>query len=340
MNNKVYYPIPYLDRYSITVKGDIIDNRNNQTIIPEFINNDMMVLLDSGYYSLARLVLYTFVGPLPGEIVFKDNNRKNCVNKNIEYLLNVEYSKDMRSIIINGQLFKLAAHYDSRYYISEYGVVYDMNYGKLKRHGFSTRNYLSIDMAIGDDNKSKRMVHRWTYETWKGNIPHEYEVDHKDGKHWNGHIDNLDAVSPFENIQRSYDVTKVKTRKWTKDQIDIICKSIEENKSISQIRDILGMDPKEHRKLSELVHNIITKGYHRDISCNYDLSKYNAVDTKESCRTLSLDQVRDIVNMHNDGIGNVKIARKYNVPNGTIYNIIKGNSYKDFVAIIKSESNI
>ena len=49
MNNKVYYPIPYLDRYSITVKGDIIDNRNNQTIIPEFINNDMMVLLDSGY---------------------------------------------------------------------------------------------------------------------------------------------------------------------------------------------------------------------------------------------------------------------------------------------------
>ena len=44
--------------------------------------------------------------------------------------------------------------------------------------------------------------------------------------------------------------------------------------------------------------------------------------------------------MHNDGIGNAKIARKYNVPNGTIYNIIKGNSYKDFVAIIKSESNI
>ena len=133
MNNKVYYPIPYLDQYSITVHGDIIDNNNNQSVIPEFINGDMMVLLNSRYYALARLILYTFVGPMPGEIIFKDDNREHCSNKNIEYLLNVTYDKDMRSIIINGQLFKLAAHYDTRYYISEYGVVYDMNYGKLKR---------------------------------------------------------------------------------------------------------------------------------------------------------------------------------------------------------------
>lgn len=337
MNNKVYYPIPYLDRYNITIHGNVIDNRDNQSIIPEFINDDMMVLLDSKYYSLARLVLYTFVGPMPGNIIFKDDDRKHCSTKNIEYQLNVEYSKDMQSIIINDQLFKLAAHYDTRYYISEHGVVYDMNYGKLRRHGFSTRNYLSIDVTIGDDNKSKRMVHRWTYETWKGDIPPGYEVDHKDGKHWNGYIGNLDAVSPFENIQRSYDVTHVKTRKWTKDQIDSICKMIEENKSVSQIREMLNMDPKDHRKLSELIHNIITKGYHRDISCKYDLTQYSAVDTKETCRTLSLDQVRDILNMHDQGIGNAIIAKKYQTANGTIYNIIKGNSYKDYVAIIKSE---
>lgn len=336
-----YYTIPYHSDYGINTNGQVINKQTNEKIQPEIKDGHLFVSVDNELLPVAQIIVSTFIGPLPGKIYFKDDNPLNCRTDNISYLLNIEWENidsPNSDVIINGQRFKLAAHYNSRYYLSEYGILYDRNYG-IRPHSFSKREYWSVVITEGWDNRNKRMISRWTYETWVGEIPYGYEIDHLDGHHWNNHISNFEPVTPEENIRRSYDVTHARKRVWTKDQVRRVCEMMSQDFSISEILTNLNMNKDDYLKMSRLIQDIRSKRYHKEISKDYDIENYHSIseNTNEGNRSLSLTDVKHILELSKSGMSNNDIARELNTTHSVVYGIVSGRSYKTYLKQIESE---
>ena len=337
----VFYTIPYYDNFGINTNGEVIDKQTG-SMVKRFICHDQLCVdLEGEIKQVALLMLSTFVGPLPGTIYFKDDDPMNCRTDNIGLLLNIQWENpDLADsdVIINGQRFKLAAHYDSRYYLSEYGVLFDRNYG-IRPHSFSQREYWSVVITEGWDNRNKRMISRWVYETWIGPIPENHEIDHKDAKHWHNHISNLEAVTSIENMRRSYDEQCVRTRVWSKDQARQVCEMMSKNLSISEMLEKLNLSKDWYSKLSRLTQDIKANRYHREISKDYDLSGYQSVSntSTEGNRSLTLEDVRTVLKLSKQGMSNNEIAKQLNTTHSVVYGIVCGRSYKSYLKKLESE---
>lgn len=331
MKKDIFYTIPFMNNvYAINKQAHIIHKPSCKIVTTYISHKQLMVDLGGEKYYVARLMVNTFIGYHNGDILFKDGDKLNCHSSNLSYKVLNFIKCDSDTLVINGELFKLAYGYNNRYYLNEYGVLYDESYG-FRKHSFSTREYLKFEL-YDDSKKISKMINRWVYETWIGQLRNsDNEVDHIDGNHWNNHYSNLSEVSGFENIQRSYDITKVRTRRWSKSIIESICRLIQDQYTIMDIMSILNIDAKDRRKLSELIHNIVLKKMHRDISDKYDLLSYKPMDTKITQRQLSEDDIKTIIDMHNQGMTDTEISNYLNVCRGSIYNILHGKSYKDIV---------
>lgn len=65
--------------------------------------------------------------------------------------------------------------------------------------------YLYAHLREGGKRTACR-VHRLVVEAWVGPIPEGYEVNHLDGDRANNRVDNLQIVTPSENVTHSYAV--------------------------------------------------------------------------------------------------------------------------------------
>ena len=63
--------------------------------------------------------------------------------------------------------------------------------------------YLYVHLWEGGKRTAHR-VHRLVAEAWIGPIPEGYEVNHRDGDRANNHVDNLEIVTPSQNVRHSY----------------------------------------------------------------------------------------------------------------------------------------
>ena len=74
-----------------------------------------------------------------------------------------------------------------------------MRYRKLALH---KNGYLKID--VWKNNKRKDyQVHRFVFECFRGDIPSDLQVDHRDNDKQNNCIDNLQLLTPAENCQKA-----------------------------------------------------------------------------------------------------------------------------------------
>ena len=85
-----------------------------------------------------------------------------------------------------------------RYLDEDYNVYYwDKNKDKLmpcKLHK-NTKGYVQLRTKVGTSTK----FHRLIWETFVGEIPTGYEIDHIDTNKENNNLDNLRCVTPKEN---------------------------------------------------------------------------------------------------------------------------------------------
>ncbi len=67
----------------------------------------------------------------------------------------------------------------------------------------SRQGYLKV-LLYRDRNRTTRLVHRLVAMAWLGECPDGMQVNHKNGDKADNRIENLEYVSPSENIQHSF----------------------------------------------------------------------------------------------------------------------------------------
>lgn len=147
--------------------------------------------------------------------------------------------------------------------------------------------------------------------------PYGYKVvDHINGDRTDNDVSNLRWISYSDNNKKINEFGYSK-KVYTDDDIHFICKKLEENMSISDIRD-------KYKYPREIIYRIKTGYRHRDISKNYKFS----YDTKPSSPYIE-EEVRSFCIMNRDFFLNAReISELYEYPRDSIYRILMGRSWR------------
>jgi predicted DNA-binding protein YlxM (UPF0122 family) len=106
------------------------------------------------------------------------------------------------------------------YLISNDGIIIStMNLGgsfigkrKIARKGYT--GYVIVFLYVEGKQYSNIMLHRLLWETFVGRIPKGLQINHKDGIKTNNDLNNLEIVTPKENMEHARKLELV----WTKEQ--------------------------------------------------------------------------------------------------------------------------
>lgn len=255
----------------------------------------------------ARLVLNTFVGPLNGKIIFKDNDKSNIELSNLEYKLNV-FKLNEEIIVINGEEFKRINDFDN-YFISQNGVVYSIKLNKLLKVKINKFQYYTIGITNNNGVRKFVMIHRKVYETWVGKIPCGKEINHKNSKPWINSLYNLEIVTPIQNIAYSIKFNN-RYSKWNKKIVESICDMIKDGYHPNEIYKSLNLSDmiqlKDFRVFCNHLKNK-TK-FWVEISSKYDFSNAYKRKTK-----YSNNLIKEVTKMIKDGFKQNEIANRLNI---------------------------
>ena len=99
--------------------------------------------------------------------------------------------------------------YHKDYLASRYGKILSLKWNKKKILKLCLRNgYLYFGLHINNTQKNY-LVHRFVYETFKGKIPSDKQVDHVDNCKENNLLSNLQLLTPSENTRKNHFKKKV-----------------------------------------------------------------------------------------------------------------------------------
>lgn len=191
---------------------------------------------------------------------------------------------------------KLIQGYQDYYIATTEGDIYSSKWKKpikLKpqKASQSAKGYYQVRLFSKQFKKGKlQYIHRIIYETFVGDIPDGYEIDHIDGDTTNNEISNLQIIKPRDNKLKYY---KGKDIHWRQYRDDFI-KTYEELgtlKKVAKHYDI-GMNT---------VHRVIKDTMHK---YNYTTRKFETVSfsgiddeyTREDFRASKYHKKRKIKN--------------------------------------------
>ena len=166
---------------------------------------------------------------------------------------------------------------ETGYLISNYGRVYSIYKRDFKPTNITNNGYETCTIYV--NNKRMRLfIHRMVASTFIYNDDPENktQVDHINGDKLDNFVDNLDWVSPAENIKRGHDNgliskkfcegEKSKNSKYTEKQVRRAFELMEEGWYGHDISDEVGIP---YKYLCEMFSGKVWKSVSKD----YDLSK-------------------------------------------------------------------
>lgn len=166
------------------------------------------------------------------------------------------------------------------YTVSNKGRVYNTRNKKYLRLTPNKKGYIRVSIYLPDGRIKRMSVHVMVAETFIGEkSSSEYQVDHIDGDKANNNVDNLEWVTPSENICRAYNLglkTAVKgsdnpVSTYTEEQIHTACKLAQEGYSIPKISKKVNI-PKSY------LYGILRGDHWHHIVSQYDLSNINKIE--------------------------------------------------------------
>lgn len=102
-----------------------------------------------------------------------------------------------------------------RYEVSDVGGVWDTKRNCLVSQHQTPRGHLKVSVLKPDGKFTSRPVHGIVYLAFKGVIPPEYVIDHRDENKWNNCVSNLDCVTTAENTRRWASKSRRRKKKET-----------------------------------------------------------------------------------------------------------------------------
>lgn len=224
------------------------------------------------------------------------------------------------------------------YYISNKGRVWSINIGKfggLMKQFLNHKGYPHIQAKRNNMGPVDISIHRIEMILFKWIPGYEnLEVNHIDGDKTNNDINNLEWVTPSQNVIHAYQ-TGLKHKligeecpfsKYTEEQIHRLCQGIEKNLSAKECLQLAGL-PVEKKWIVNSVKNGQTWV---DISNQYNITKTPAIklftddEIHKICSLLELGFNRnEILNIIKPNL-DINDQSRYSK---VIYNISKRNSY-------------
>lgn len=162
--------------------------------------------------------------------------------------------------------------YDIRYLVSNTGEVIGQYNNKLSKT-INQQGYYQLN--IGGKNKR---VNRLVAETFIGEIPMGYQVNHIDGDKLNNHQNNLEIITPSENTKHAYRIG-LKSAKGSKNNLSIL----------------------NEDKVSKIKSRLNNKESCKDIAVDYNVSAWCIHNIKQGKTWKDISSATTIENTSIDG---------------------------------------
>lgn len=190
--------------------------------------------------------------------------------------------------IFPNEEFRNVIYYDGTiipwYYISNYGRIWSVNYGKFLSYYQDQGGYYRVTLVINSNgNTVFTGVHKITLMSFDPILESDYFIPHhKDDNKINNHINNLQWATVSENTRfalesgAAYYTGENNPRSYlSNDQINMICKMLEEGYKPPEIATNLG-DPydkigDDRNKMCAIIRNIRAGKSYYDIATNYNI---------------------------------------------------------------------
>ncbi|GHU12996.1 hypothetical protein FACS1894161_2370 [Spirochaetia bacterium] len=93
--------------------------------------------------------------------------------------------------------------WEGLYRISTFGRVYSVRRKKIRKIDKSYWEYLSV-ILLGNGIRKRKTIHRLVATAFIPNPENKKEVNHKDGNKENNYVENLEWVTPLENVAHEF----------------------------------------------------------------------------------------------------------------------------------------
>jgi transposase len=213
---------------------------------------------------------------------------------------------------------------NTRYLVSDTGLVYSSVSNKLLKSVDDGRGYLTVTLWV-DGTSEKFKIHRLVAKTFLPNPHGLIEVNHKNGNKLDNFVSNLEWVTHAENMKHAWSNNLMKIGSETFNAI------LTEN-DVVEIKQLMlkGLNNQEISELFGVARATISKI--RDIKTWKHVLPgliLPASSSKFKGGKLDETQIKEIRLLSENGVSNPELANMFKVHNGTIYNIVNRISYKN-----------
>lgn len=196
--------------YLISSEGRILGQRNKKPMLPIIYPQGYLVI---SFYKggnrfqlpIHDLVLTTFKGSRPeGMVAFhKDGNQTNNKLDNLEWVdcrfSITEFVQNIGVKTVND--YKEIPNFPN-YFVNSNGDIWSSKRKKFLCPSNNCKGYKQIKLCKNGKEKWK-LVHHLVLETFICSRPEGKEANHKDGNKKNNKVENLEWVSPSENVRHA-----------------------------------------------------------------------------------------------------------------------------------------
>lgn len=177
--------------------------------------------------------------------------RQNIVDIKVKY--NLTKRKEVAEPLEDEYFVSMQSINYSNYFISNKGRVKNLKGNIIqpfyKGNEYNPNNrYVSITLHDDNHNKHNELVHRLVAMIFIPNSDpaNKIEVNHKDGNRQNNNIENLEWVTPVENMKHANDNNlinylrgeQIKVSKFKEFDVRLVCELLQKKTHVSKIHEL------------------------------------------------------------------------------------------------------
>lgn len=342
-HNERLWDIPHFSKYAITKDGKVylksniqivdyaLSSKKSGFIIQLLDDNDNLIDIE-----IKRLLMNTFYGitNLPIKEKYDMCMKKDIHIDGLSYdtsiLKTISYPYKDKFTIYNMEYRRIP---NSEAWINEDGAVYRYYNDSFARKSYGLE-YPYPTVHYRQDKSAH--VHRLLGYTFFNVNASDEVVNHVNGNMFDSFVSNLEIVTPQENTIHAIRTGLKHGHVITPGDVHCVCKMLENNATIQDIRNALQWHDVPNGTISRLIYRIVNKKAWCSITDQYSVERYK-MHRPTYYRVYSDDRIHVICQyLQSTNLSNTEIAILTSTTPYLVQNIRCGAQYKE----IRSQYNI